>query len=1612
MIGEIRVAWALLPLVVFLLAAGCAEERPPVDRVQPFALDKALFVGENLSDPADNPEFWTSATLVDVSYGATQESLFTSTYAQKLSRIKWHISEDLLVARLAHERIEGTDGKGIGKKTDEGVVVAAFKIESHFDIVHDYNPTTGEQLNVVEENDSDRPWYQRKYMRVDFSKNLNEDSYDLDMLSMIGIYDGIEYESLSYFVDDPTHPDAPVFELEDGYFDITVKAFAKPQTIDLSHLGWGIDSFPACWLEYDFLYGTYPSGSCSPAELTIRHSFRKVEDFDFEPVEWDGERFQAYGAFYLERFGYNRNYGMSDQHWHRFLTHYQLWKRSHYYSDPELMQGAVECYTPDTTPHGADPHRDENGDGTEDECEAVGNGSRCDTFTQKCTLPFQERTPTVIPWYYSQGSDPDYYESTDIATHNWDVALRHAVMAARYVECNRVGGQDCLKNYPVYFGQATDHADAIALALEVDDCRNGLAYADKGKDPAKCAALADELGAKRGYDDGVIALAKMDEIVVLCHSPVLANDPPACGDRRLPEGLTQADCDAVAAAISGEEDGGDEVKTDLDSCNQALRVRRGDIRFHQINVIEEPQNAMPWGIYVDSEDPLNGQKVAASVNVWSAVTDLWSQKVIDQLRYVKGELTTADVTEGTHVDDWARAVEAAAQGGAFPKLSREQVNRRAGEFATGKAQDVSKQAKEFAAAHPQQMAKARQIAKEFKGVKAYSGAASTWAPMYTARRRAAAGSQVEASLMNRMMQQFFGVEGMHVGEGLMELVSPMRGGNPSVRRELRKMKRNALAKHGTCVLEAAHAPMDLASIADVLEAKFGKFNAEDPISVQAERAEAMRDYVARRVHMGAVVHEMGHSVGMRHNFVSSGDAWNYRPQYWQLRTRNGTVDTLCTDLNLKGEDCVGPRYFDTLTQEEKDNLIHMFMQSSVMDYPGETTQDFMDLGPFDFAAARIFYGDAVAVHADDSYNVGTIRGTASLEKTDDFGGILGISHWFGENAIHYSELQKNFELISECKAVDPLDYVPARYNEGKDGTWHPVLDGRIVQVDGSYSRCRNQPVDYTHWNDMRGPTDQEFTGWYPPGHAIDSKGRTRVPYGFATDSWADLGNVSVYTNDNGADVYEIFNFLITQHEVNHIFDNYRRGRQEFSVRAAADRSLWRYNEKVRDGAKGLGLMRNWLSDAFLQDGVDPDGYWAVTAPDWYRDNVIASGLVFDHFTAMATRPEAGPHYQHGADAVLRSNIDPIGEEGPPVVLVPNGVTGKFGNVNPAGRLIENRYAEGMGEYNFELIANAGSYYDKINAAMLLTESVDNFISDTRQDFVDPRYRAVSIADLFPDGYRRFLGNMLTNDEWMKGTRIAVDDTGRPILDDNGYPAQGIGWTSWWGEQPQVCFPGKGTTVCSQWGDTTKVEFPDEGPEYTAVVDAQLGWEEQKFFIAWTLLYLPENEQQKWVDMIRMWELGKDSDPGFENRIELHLPTGKVYVAKTYGTEQQFGFTVQKGVAARVLEYANELLVQAYQTEAGPDLNGDGYADWYLPMFNQETGEPLVLYDSFVAAAADDWRFVFPYGVEGCNEDDNSECTCSKNRACMALQQYAQIPFFIRQTLDAYEMWDPEPDGIW
>jgi len=308
---------------------------------------------------------------------------------------------------------------------------------------------------------------------------------------------------------------------------------------------------------------------------------------------------------------------------------------------------------------------------------------------------------------------------------------------------------------------------------------------------------------------------------------------------------------------------------------------------------------------------------------------------------------------------------------------------------------------------------------------------------------------------------------------------------------------------------------------------------------------------------------------------------------------------------------------------------------------------------------------------------------------------------------------------------------------------------------------------------------------------------------------------------------------------------------------------------------------------------------------------------------------------------------------------------------------------------------------------LLTESYDNFISSDRSEFVDGRFRSISMADIFPDGYRRWLANNLTWDDEIRGQRFQSDRDGKLSLDAQGFPTTPLGWTTWWGPEPRTCFPNKDSILCDVYGDENNPRYGASRNAYTVVVDPQIGWEQQQFLINWTMVYLPENQQQFWIDQMRIWELGVDNDPELGAKIEFHNPEGKTYIAKTFGKEVIFGKTVQKGISARVLEYANELLNLGYETTPGDDLDDDGNPDWYVSVYLE--GRPVVKYDptlKSVTLAGGETQ-----GKEGCDANDNSKCVCEDNRACVKLREYVQVPFYLRETMNLYHLGGPRTRGI-
>ena len=1568
--------------------AGCAAERDPINRVQANAIPKSFFIGGNFQDSKDDPEFYARSMVVDVPYGESGSDflMFTNTI-NSLAKIKWSVEETRLVGRVSFERIEGTDGKGLPPKKDperdpskplaqnDGIVVYEFPILSQFDIRRSYNPQTGEESNVVEENASDRPWYDREYIRVDFSQNLVTTAYEFDTLSLLGVYNGIRYSPLQFDVRNPNDENAPVYDIENGYLDVTNKLFAEPQMLRL----WGME-FPGCLLPNIIRGGTEPAGNCNPNEITVRHSFKRVVPTDYEPIDWTGDRFETYGAFFMERNGYARDYGLADAKWRRHISRYNIWERHHYYKDPEAMEGAVSCQT-------------------DAECSAVPGivtgSSHCDKFNQKCTLPYEQRKEKPIVWHYSDKSAPEYFDANTEATDEWDAAMRAAVQTAKYAECQRFEPDSgCLDKYPgIIDGNFADEEDALFLVKEVNSCNRSVRLAQTcdpaqgtpeqkkaceaakkvGTDPAVCEQLADSVSDARKYSNAVRELAKLPPMVYLCHSPVTAADALIT--------------DAKGNKLCGE---------------QGTVARLGDLRFHLITSVAKPETNSPWGIMSDSNDPTTGEHIAASANVWTHVNDLFARGIIDTLRYIGGELKVEDITDGKYVNQWVEAARNANGIGLTPQMTQDEVDKRVASVAGTTVEKLraveakfgSKNAKyknQAAQRPPVEQALINNLQK-IAHTRASWDAPSVNAPIYEARMNMLRGTPVEAQLITPAMQDMAraGIGDMKgtlqgtggPGEGMLRAASVFDGLNPQFRKNLEQRLEVALANRNTCIMHyAALAPLGYVVLGDMLQAKFGKFNPNDDPAVQARRADQMKDFVRRKAHYSVMAHEMGHSFALRHNFVSSSDAWNFRWQYWALRTDGKEVTKQCDDKpganNGDGSGCVGPRWLDKVTPNELKNNIHMWTQSSTMEYAGEPTQDFLGLGAYDFGAARMFYGDTATVYKDARFNYKQLAGGIAMEHQNEFGGLLGFRYGSFSSPIHYSHLDNEVSLIEKCDtSVNPEAFQPSNWNEEKDGKWHPTLDGHLVTNSANkFMRCTQPKIDYVQWDAMKNESDKT--------HAHDAKGRVRVPHGFASDEWADLGNVAVFRHDNGADLYETMHFWIAQQEMNHIFNSYRRGRRDFNIWGAFMRTLGRYHENMRDSAKALGLYVNLAKDTVVQynsEGQDPQAFAADVLKQVALEGTVASTIAFDQFAHVFARPQPGGHGQLGDETgpgglTVARSYDGTGFANTgttaPLLNVANGVTGAFGTISLGGRPIENALARDKGrDYDRNYTLNVGSYYEKAFAAYLFTESADNFISASRDDYVDPRFRAVSLADVFPDGFRRWLANNLTNDEFVKGVYALGQGGGNgpapPQLDEAGYAL--LGTTSWWPTTGiEVCFPKEDQITCRQDPFAPGTPSPAAG----TVIDPQVGWEQQKFALLFSLIFLPENQKTYWVDQMRIYDLTIDGDPGFENRIEFQDPTGRTYVAHSIGTEVLFGKTVEKGVGARILQYANELLDQAVVTEP---ITRDG----------RVVGRKAKLTNGL------------PTYLAG----GTPVASCEQSRGCQKMKNYVAVPKLMKEAMDA------------
>ena len=1365
-------------VVVVAVAAGCAGERPPIDRVQASAMPKSFFVGA-LADPSDNPEFYMRTTVVDVAAGAGAESLFTSSDAQTLVRVRWEIAETELLARLTYELVADTDHKG-ARRTPDGQVVAAYAITKHFDIRREYNPSTGEELNVIGENDTDRPWYQREYMRVDWSKNLITDAYELDTLSQMGIYDGLHFDPIAYYVSDPKSPDAPVFDERGGYLDVTNRAYASPQIIH--DPDWG--DFPACWL-----VGAAPRTSCNPSELTLRQSFMRVEDRDYEPLDYDGTRMDMFGFFSDDRYGYDRRYGVVDDKWHRFAARWNVWQRSH-------ATPVVACATAKTTPVGLDPHRDDDHDGTEDECAAVGRGSRCDEFRGECTLPLRDRAVKTTRWYVNAGFPEELFDGTAKALDGWSEAIRVAIAAGRLAECRRT---------------------------KAGDCEASVGWPARWSDDWSPA-----LGAGAG---------QVPKVFVLCHNPVdPAKDDPSCGDA-------------------------------------TVAPRLGDLRYNFINYVDSPQVASPWGIEMDAEDPLTGEKVSASVNQWGAVLDRAAATLVDLLGLLNGDVDPSTFIAGKNVSDWVSANRPSGAMTTGKAMSAEEAASRLGAFDAEAMRPFSLGGQKKNVAQPPPLRRKNRL----EALRS-AGRMGPGNDVLLARLARLRGTPVEAAMTGPSMVQAAGFDpSAAASKQAIARATPFGRMNPTVRRGSDRAARLGHAARHACRLDATE-PDNLIGLAKAAAKLFPAVDPKDKGAVK-DRRDKVFLWAKQQYSNGVFAHEIGHSVGLRHNFAATFDSLNYRNEYWQLRTKNGSVIAPCADGTTDGGACIGPRWKDPLTAEEIDGNIGRYATTSVMDYPGDQNHDQLLQGKYDRAAMRFGYGGVVDVWARDGLGV---KGTGTFKKVGyeltafaTSPGLFGVNDFPPVSTtapyvhMHYSQYQKEFQLLGDCTPDASPDAVLGQ-------------------------RCNGAPLDVVDYRDMSDfAADPAYAAysWAVAPRAVDALGRVRRGYMFSSDEFADTGNVPSFTYDAGADAYEQVRFLEAAYENRYILDAFRRGRVDFNSWDVTERTQAHYLDAIQGIAKAFafGAVLDGDPTSPSADFLDDGNYGALA---------MASSVAFDLFARTLTRPEPGVFCSGNSADCPATQPDGLDLDLYMVNLTPlQGDVYDFRLGLGDGRFVHNDFDYGKGYWWSDYQTQVGSYYDKVWATYYLTEAFDSFVSSSREDFTDGRYKNVNFATVYPAQVRRLFASVFTGDA--------------------------MSYAPWATAKQNPNATPDGALAFPPWHDKAGLGARPNG---AMIVDPAFGFNEQLYAMVWATMFFPTTWSWSWVDDARVTALASDQItwPAGETYAFHDPKTGLTYRAHGSGTESVFGAAHQKGVGARMLEWANKLTCLAYLCQK--DGNGNVLVD--------------------------------------------------------------------------------------
>ncbi len=1523
-----------------LVLAGCAQERAPINRVQPNALDKSFFVGAKLNDDSDNPEFYARAFVID---GSAQQSDISVGLYSGTDRIKWEITEDALIARKSYQIAQGQDAHGVpGPNPVNGTIVAKYKILSHFDIKRAYNPQTGEQLNIVEENTTDRPWQERKYMRVDWSTNEVVDPMWTEMF-FGKIFGSETVEPLTYTVNDPTSEDAPHFEQKDGYFDITNKYYISPEKTAL----WGMQ-LPTCVLIG--LYTGTTTNDCNAQEATVRHSFWKVDpNHDFEPTENTKRKmdvianFGGAGSSFEPAFQggttqcWDPQYGYTQACFHQYLNKLNLWEQSHQRigsceADSDCVGKGLpdgsKCMPNHTCSVACTSDVDKNADGTADQCAKSrtgykgSDGAQCDTTMHECTIPVRDRqlaaqgywlnkeTPaelldqldkTGAPTSAMLGADgkpaasdapykvPEFRGSMEDVIKSWNQLITTAIAYGREVECRRTGEDGTVK----------DPKKARS------DCHAKYFVTNGGNDVTQMIAFG-------GWGIPTPKVLDQDDpaALVACHAPVRDYDfQKVCGQ------VTAKTCDPSSTAKQCAAGLG---------CNPeghcADVARNGDQRKNMIFYWPWDSAAHYGGVAGLGGDPETGEEHGVTATIMGRSATRAAAIYRDYLQTAMGDFSVDDVTAGVpqHVynkimangysPDSAMARKArgatvaysnpgdGSSAGATPASAPQTSN--SPSIPAGGVTGTSQSAQQLSQ-RDNLIRLAQDRANSTLNVTLQNTAQLKWDALASQLR----GTPIEADLVDpHWAMATIGADPRQAltSEELAD-ASPLRNLDPGKLALWRAKIAGVLADRGICYTNDVTriGSVNFQGLARYYEDKFHDMGLDtdvktkdstglwlagprDPALVK-KRGDFMYKDMFHGMATGIAIHEVGHTLGMRHNFASSYDSPNYMPQYWQLRTEEGKASKLCQDSSgnwvsrdpAKPDTCMGPRFADPQSLDEEGLApptngqsngrpgVGYFGNSTVMEYE----QDYMSPGiaPYDFMYVKAVYANILETYDIDNVSKG---GVAESNQGNFVANLAADrAEWSleSDNFAHYTHLANDLHVFQEsyCR--------PATKDELKQGQWR-IVHGKI---------CTQSPRDHFMWKDFYDdandgpapPTTLAQFGWT----FTDWRTNPKMPHadGHDHERWSyrygeTYGTGYLHTNylDNGADPYEVTINNSQMYDMTYPRTYFRSQYKNYMFNNIPSRTAERYFERAR--------AFHWILEGSGNMGEDTQIYQRADRETFY------------FLARAAMSPEPGPMV--AGTALDGSTMYDVSSGGGGLSVQPSFDIGLID-----GRYVGEDYSDSDGgQWDYlHWINHAGFGLERGLAIRSLLDGRPTLYTISRETFLDGRNVMKNFRTDDALGLDRYIGGILSED-W---ANVA------PWVKDNvGTAPDGLPYRS-----PQML------NLLDQ--NVTR-------PAGAQVVFPNIGYKTEVQTVVWGMLYAAMDSNLTLMRKMAIYIKGideVDAIPANELVSFTDPDTGLTYLARKFGSDTINGNTVDSGIASRMLQHANMLLTSPYAAADGSDL---------------------------------------------------------------------------------------------